>query len=268
MREQLRIHDHALQAQIVHVLIDRLNALQRRLCGNGNPASQYPNAWHVDLRRVVAGRWADELHPTDAGFGAVAGQFAATLRQALPDGAHEGTHKHAPLGALEQERTPNLGDDAEAALADAQDMTEAVADWRVATCLTALRDKINALAPRRSRAADGTIGDAMHRTRSSDHNPWVEDGRLGVVTAIDITDDPGKGCSAEKLARSLQAMRDPRVKYVIWNRRIMNARAIDGAAPWEWRSYNGANPHKSHLHLSVRPEKASFDSGAEWQVTV
>lgn len=197
MREQLRIHDHALQAQIVHVLIDRLNALQRRLCGNGNPASQYPNAWHVDLRRVVAGRWADELHPTDAGFGAVAGQFAATLRQALPDGAHEGTHKHAPLGALEQERTPNLGDDAEAALADAQDMTEAVADWRVATCLTALRDKINALAPRRSRAADGTIGDAMHRTRSSDHNPWVEDGRLGVVTAIDITDDPGKGCSAK-----------------------------------------------------------------------
>jgi hypothetical protein len=138
----------------------------------------------------------------------------------------------------------------------------------VAKGLTALRDKINSLAPRRSRASDGTIGDAKHRVRSSDHNPWVEDGGLGVVTALDITDDPGNGCSAEKLARSLQAARDARVKYVIWNRRIMNASAINGAAPWEWRSYGGANPHTKHLHLSIKPDKGVYDSTADWQVRV
>lgn len=264
MREQLGIHEHALQEQIVHAMIDRLNELQRRLCGNGERTSAYPNAWHVDVRRVVDGRWADELHPTDAGFDAVAGRFASILRQALG----EGGRARPGSGALEQERTPNLDDDAEAALAESPDLAEAGADWRVANSLAALRDKVNRLAPCRSRAADGTIGDASHRTRKSDHNPWVEEGGLGVVTALDITDDPGNGCSAEKLARALQAARDPRVKYVIWNRRIMHSRAIDGAAPWEWRSYGGANPHKAHLHLSVKPDKASYDSGADWQVMV
>lgn len=265
MREMLGIHDHALQRDIVHVLIDRFNALQQRLCGEGEPSSRFPNAWHVDLRRLVDGRWADELHPTSEGFGAVAGQVKRRLREALGEAPRE---RPAP----EQERTPNLDDDAEAsrmlALAEGAAPVEAAATWRVARGLTALRDQINALAPRRNRSCDGTIGDPSHRTRRSDHNPWVEDGGLGVVTAIDITDDPGNGCSAEKLARSLQAARDPRVKYVIWNRRIMNAGAIDGAAPWEWRSYSGANPHRAHLHLSVRPDKASYDSPAEWQVRV
>ncbi|MGX4643865.1 trypsin-like serine peptidase [Massilia sp. SYSU DXS3249] len=271
MREMLGIQDHALQREIVRVLIDRFNLLQQRLCGGGDPAAAFPNAWHVDLRRRVEGRWADELHPTDDGFGAVAAQVKLRLREVLDRGPQALRAPAAP-GMPDQERTPNLDDDAEAsrmlALAEGAGLAEAAADWRVAKGLMALRDKINALAPRRSRASDGTIGDARHRTRSSDHNPWVEDGGLGVVTAIDITDDPGNGCSADKLARSLQAARDPRVKYVIWNRRIMNAGAIDGAAPWEWRSYGGVNPHKAHLHLSIKPDKASYDSTADWQVTV
>lgn len=274
MGEMLGIRDHALQREIVRGLIDRLNEIQARLCGGGNGSGQFPHAWHVDARRLVGGRWADELHPTSEGFGAVAGVVKARLREALgARGPDESTRERPAASLLEQERTPNLDDDAEAsrtlALAEAPGgMEEAALDWRVAKGLVALRDKINTLAPRRSRASDGTVGDAAHRTRKSDHNPWVDDGGMGVVTAIDITDDPGNGCSAEKLARSLQAGRDPRVKYVIWNRRIMNAGAIDGAAPWEWRSYGGANPHRSHLHLSIRPDKGSYDSTAEWQVTV
>lgn len=284
MRERLGIQDPALQQQIVHGLIDRLNELQRRLCGAGDPATPYPNAWHVDVRGKVAGRWADELHPTDAGFQAVAGLFGVALREVMRGegraavaeapqaAAPQAPAAQAPSGAdaFEQERTPNLGDDAEAVrmLEEAEASVEAEIQWRVAKGLAALRAKINRLAPNRSRACDGTIGDARHRTRTSDHNPWVEDGGLGVVTAIDITDDPGNGCSAEKLARSLRAARDPRVKYVIWNRRIMNASAIDGAAPWEWRSYHGKNPHRQHLHLSIKPDKAAYDSTDDWRIKV
>lgn len=35
--------------------------------------------------------------------------------------------------------------------------------------------------------------------RDSDNNPWVKNGATGVVTAIDITHDPSKGCYAIKL---------------------------------------------------------------------
>ncbi|HKV33547.1 MAG TPA: hypothetical protein VJP89_04485, partial [Pyrinomonadaceae bacterium] len=59
--------------------------------------------------------------------------------------------------------------------------------WRVAKSLLRLREQINELAPNRSKASDGTIGDAAHASRKSDHNPWVKDGSIGVVTAMDIT---------------------------------------------------------------------------------
>ena len=62
--------------------------------------------------------------------------------------------------------------------------------WRVAQSLIRLRDQINLAAPTRSKASDGTIGDAAHATRDSDHNPWVKEGALGIVTAMDITHAP------------------------------------------------------------------------------
>jgi hypothetical protein len=65
--------------------------------------------------------------------------------------------------------------------------------WRPAKSLIQLRDQINQIAPNRSKASDGTIGDAAHASRASDHNPWVREGDAGVVTAIDITHDPDDG---------------------------------------------------------------------------
>ena len=42
--------------------------------------------------------------------------------------------------------------------------------WRVARSLDVLLGQLNALAPERSKASDGSIGDAAHASRSSDHN--------------------------------------------------------------------------------------------------
>ena len=167
------------------------------------------------------------------------------------------------------ELTPNSEDDVESEPGSA-DFLNIDADcdvrWRVAKSLLTLRDQVNARAPRRNKASDGTIGDAAHCQRNSDHNPWVRDGSIGVVTALDITHDPAGGCDANTIAEAIRASRDSRVKYIIWNKRIANSAAIGGAEPWQWRRYSGSNPHTRHIHISVKPDKASYDSTATWAI--
>lgn len=103
-------------------------------------------------------------------------------------------------------------------------------------CTKALRDA-TARWPHRSRASDGIMGDARHQKRKSDHN-------LG--NAVDITHDPASGCDGDVI--SALALQDPRVTYVIWNRRIYSkARAREG-----WRPYRGTNAHTHHCHISIR----------------
>lgn len=134
--------------------------------------------------------------------------------------------------------------------------------WRVAQSLLKLRAQIDAAAPGRSKLSDGTVGDADHASRSSDHNPWVTDGGMGIVTAMDITHDPRNGVDAAVLAEDLRQSRDPRLKYIISNRRI----ASHDKADWAWRPYGGSNPHDKHVHISVKPIKALYDSVATWRL--
>jgi len=126
--------------------------------------------------------------------------------------------------------------------------------WRLAESLKVLRAEINERFPNRSKAADGTIGDAAHSQRASDHNPNPD----GVVCAIDITHDPANGVDGSHIAA--RACRDARTKYVIWNRRIWSkARASEG-----WRPYSGANAHTKHVHISVGPGASLYDSKKTW----
>lgn len=134
--------------------------------------------------------------------------------------------------------------------------------WRVARSLLTLRDQINAAFPNRSKLSDGTIGDAAHATTNSDHNPWVKDGDMGVVTALDITHDPDDGCDCNKIVNALVASRDKRIKYVIWNGRIISSTI----SPWVWRTYTGSNQHNKHFHLSVNSTKSLYDSTAAWSI--
>ena len=134
--------------------------------------------------------------------------------------------------------------------------------WRVAKSLLKLRDQFNAQYPRRNKASDGTIGDAAHASRDSDHNPWVKDGSMGVVTALDITHDPANGVDIAGIAEHLRLQKDPRIKYVICNRRIFSSTT----SPWQWRTYTGSNPHTAHFHTSVHSSKSHYDSEASWSL--
>lgn len=134
-------------------------------------------------------------------------------------------------------------------------------NWRNAGAVVTLRNAVNAKWPNRDKASDGTIGDAAHATRSSDHNPWVIVDGVGVVRALDIdVDGINAAWYAEEL-RKLGAAGDPRLAgggYVIYNRRIT---APDFKS---WRVYTGSNPHTMHVHVSFSRNRAGFDSTAPW----
>jgi lysozyme family protein len=143
---------------------------------------------------------------------------------------------------------------------------ESVGPWRAAKALLALKSQIDAACPGRATGYDGTIGDLRHQGSVSDHNPHVRDDGIGVVTAIDITHDPAHGCDAGRLAAALHDARDPRIKYIIWNRRIANASPIGAAPAWAWRTYTGASPHDHHCHISVKADKNFYDDTSPWPI--
>lgn len=126
--------------------------------------------------------------------------------------------------------------------------------WIVAESLDRLLAQINALAPRRSKASDGGIGDAVHATRDSDHNPWYGP---GIVTARDFTHDPVGGLDCAKLRDSLLRARDSRIKYIIFRGQIISG--AGGPRPWVARRYTGPNLHSKHLHLSVVADQRCRD---------
>jgi lysozyme family protein len=164
----------------------------------------------------------------------------------------------------------NQGDmhnDPEASPVSRGGLEAGVKSWRVAHSLDTLLKQINQWAPGRSKVSDGSIGDAAHASRSSDHNPWIVDGGVGVVTARDFTHDPAHGCDCNKLSDLLRASSDPRIKYMIWNRRICSSEAKGGQPPWAWRPYTGANPHNHHMHVSVMSTKILYDSTNSWSLS-
>lgn len=131
--------------------------------------------------------------------------------------------------------------------------------WRVAASLLKLRDQIDANWPKRDKSSDGTIGDAAHASRKSDHNPWVIDRKgMPVVTALDITYDLMHGVDCHDLVSDIVASKDRRVKYIIWNRQIFSP------PRWKPRPYKGANPHTKHMHVSVFQDQDLYDDKRAW----
>jgi len=138
--------------------------------------------------------------------------------------------------------------------------------WRVARSLETLLNQLNAAFPKRSKASDGSIGDANHLAEgwtASDHNPWYPVPAGGIVTARDFTHDPANGVDIDRLSDELAASRDPRIKYVIANRLILDARPQ--FHPWQWIAYHGSDPHTNHLHLSVIDDPRC-DEAQLWQL--
>lgn len=140
--------------------------------------------------------------------------------------------------------------------------------WRLAKSLETLRAEVNAMAPHRSKASDGTIGDTAHADRASRHNPNAE----GVVCGMDITHDPANGCDIHALADALVlrlqqgGATNPDFEYVISNRMVASRKS-----GWIWAKYTGTNPHDKHVHFAVGrgPDSAPafpYDDTIPWNI--
>ena len=126
------------------------------------------------------------------------------------------------------------------------------ASWHLAPSLAQLRREINTRWPSRDKTSDGTIGDAAHSARASDHNP----NSRGSVNAIDIDED---GIDAWGLVALL--ITDPRVYYVIYEGRIWQRKY--GFKP---RPYSGINAHTKHVHVSIIQSVAAEQNTDPWGV--
>jgi hypothetical protein len=132
--------------------------------------------------------------------------------------------------------------------------------WRLAKSLIRLREQVNAQWPTRDKTSDGSIGDDAHKHEKSDHNPNAQ----GVVTAIDIDADLSDTENVGTLVASLFLSHDPRIKYLIFNRKI-TARNANGIIS-TWIPYHGANAHKKHLHISVKSDAKFYDNDSDWRI--
>lgn len=138
--------------------------------------------------------------------------------------------------------------------------------WRAMDSLLVLRGEVDLIAPDRSTASDGLVGDEEHQTRQSDHNPhYVAGVGAEIVTALDLTHDPARGFDSYTFAEALRRNRDRRIKYVISNHRIFSSYASGTRPAWTWGAYNGVDPHENHVHVSVLDAVIS-DTSTPWNL--
>ncbi|MGL4555141.1 MAG: hypothetical protein ACRC33_28580, partial [Gemmataceae bacterium] len=126
--------------------------------------------------------------------------------------------------------------------------------WRPAPSVAAGLSEATRRWPNRAKTLDGTIGDAAHLARKSDHNP----DERGIVHAFDLHHDPANGVDVAKLAAHLIAVKDARVHYLIFNHRICNSR------DWNWRPFTEGSPHVGHLHVSIKHTTEAENDVSDW----
>ncbi len=122
--------------------------------------------------------------------------------------------------------------------------------WYLAPSLNVLRDEIDAAYPHRQKKMDGTIGDAAHAARDSDHNPNAR----GSVNALDVDEI---GIDAWALVAC--AILDDRTNYVIYEGRIWQRKHRFTPRP-----YKGLNAHKQHVHISILQTRQAEQDVRPW----
>lgn len=140
-----------------------------------------------------------------------------------------------------------------------------IRSYRCARSLDRLIQDIDTIAPERITKSDGWIGDPKHRSKDSDHNPWVINSGTGIVTARDITHDPRHAADMHLIAERIIKNQDERVKYMIFDGQLVRSYPKHGLSAWTWESYRG-NPHRQHLHISVKPEPIFYDATRSWKI--
>lgn len=123
--------------------------------------------------------------------------------------------------------------------------------WYEAPSLGRLKVAVDTRWPGRDHSSDGSLGDADHQTRKSDHNP---DPKTGVVRARDLDKD---GLHVPTVLAA--GLLHPSIRYVIHDRRIFH---IDHL--FKPQKYTGDNPHTGWIHFSIEHTKAAEESKAHW----
>lgn len=151
--------------------------------------------------------------------------------------------------------------------------------WVLVPSLVALRSEFNAVSPGRDKGADGSIGDSNH-TSSSDHTPDEDSSvlrnkdsdNINEVHALDI-DSTGPWPSPGWFGETIEHIRQDekrkwlssndrsRLSYIIYNHQIAST-----TTDFEWRTYNGSDPHTNHAHFSNRYETACENDTRPWGV--
>jgi hypothetical protein len=122
-------------------------------------------------------------------------------------------------------------------------------EWRAAGSIVTFGKQIEAIRPGKFRT-DGTVASKQHDLTSptSDHRPSPRVG-LGTVRALDFAE--GTPGFVDEVAETLRLSRDPRILYVIHDRRKFSSTPTTKFPAFEWRPYTGENGHLTHGHLSV-----------------
>lgn len=122
-------------------------------------------------------------------------------------------------------------------------------NWRLVAGGVTLRDQVNQRWPHRDKASDGSIGDASHQARPSDHNPDSK----GLVHAIDLDKDL-KGSKndvrwfADQMIANARMKRSGsvRLKNIVFEDQVASGTYADHY--WTWR--DGNYGHFEHIHIS------------------
>lgn len=135
------------------------------------------------------------------------------------------------------------------------------APWVLVAWAEQFRRELNAIAPTRDKASDGSVGNLAHQGSPSGHNP-DESGNaerrdadnINEVRAIDVDKDlrvPGLTAAmvVAYLVGRCRAGLERRLIYIIWNRTIWSA-----SSGWVARAYTGSSPHTEHFHMSGHPD--------------
>jgi len=134
--------------------------------------------------------------------------------------------------------------------------------WGLAPSLVNFLLDLQARYPRRSTRMDGSIGDAAHQQRNSDHNvrrfgtAWYV---LAVDVDADIDNDPSTNDAPETSLIIAAAIAHPATQYVIFNGVIWNRSRQFRPVP-----YTGPNKHSKHLHISVSRTLAAVLNDDAW----
>ncbi|HEU4542985.1 MAG TPA: GH25 family lysozyme [Jiangellaceae bacterium] len=139
--------------------------------------------------------------------------------------------------------------------------------WYLNRALSTMRSEVNTRWSQRDKGSDGTIGDAAHASRSSDHNPDPD----GSVDAWDMDVDLRSGNDAAAI-EFIKARFQAHPASLYWIHADVICRRADN---WLRRSYpayleskgvdpSGRNTHTKHVHWNSR--EAYEDSSAPWGI--